>query len=959
MPEKDNQTHPWFVERRYLALIIVLVFFILSTTVFYICYRHHTISTEQALKEDRSTANLLSVILDQHLKKIVSIMESYSNRRSLLQAVRDKNVEKAQVHLINLTKSNPGIDILVISDRQGTLWAAYPERPELLGKNFAYRDWYKGVSKEWKPNITDAVMRIVREKDLAVTISVPFFDQTGEVIGILANAQRTVGLCDLIKQVPLDPGTSITVTDRKGQMIYSSRYVFEKEIRPYPFYPGIKKAMAANNKTFAVDDPDLGGRTRYISFAPAVNIGWTVFVGRDKHSILLSASSYYIQMTAIAFLLFLSIILFLFYSRKQVMAQQILEQLQAEKKIRAGEERYKSYIDVTMQLGWTTNDKGEIVEDNPSFTKYTGRGYEEIKGFGWIEDIHPDDRDHTEQIWRKAVADKSFYETEYRLRRYDGVYRDYLARGIPLLAENGSVREWIGTCIDITERKQAEAERERLTAAIEQAGEIVLITDPEGTIQYVNPAFETVTGYTQKEVLGQNPRMLKSGKQDEAFYRDLWETISAGRTWQGRMVNKRKDGKLYTEDATISPVCDPSGRIVNYVAVKHDITEHLRLAGQFQQAQKMEAVGRLTGGIAHDFNNLLTIIIGNADMAIGDVGKESPLYEFLEDIKGAGERAAGLIRQLLAFSRKQILQPEVVNLNEVVGEIDKMLRRVIGEDIYLKTVLAPDLGRVEADIGQLEQVIMNLAVNARDAMPGGGKLTIETANVELDEEYARNHVAVVPGPYVMLGVSDTGIGMSPEVQAQVFEPFFTTKEKDTGTGLGLSTVYGIVKQSRGNIWVYSEVGRGTSFKIYLPRVDKTGGGEKGKGVRSEVRGGSETVLVVEDEEMVRNIAVEILRRYGYRVLAAGDGQEAMEISEGHEGPIHLLLTDVVMPGMSGRDLAKILKGLHPEIKMLYMSGYTDNAIVHHAILDKGIVFIQKPFTPVDLARKVREVLDQD
>lgn len=285
MPQKDNQTHPWLVERRYLALIIVLVFVILSTTVFYICYQHHTINMEQALREDRSTANLLSVILDQHLKKIVSIMESYSNRRSLLQAVRDKNVEKAQVHLINLIKSNPSIDILVISDKQGTLWAAYPERPELLGKNLAYRDWYKGVSKEWKPNITDAVMRIVREKDLAVTISVPFFDQTGEVIGILSNAQRTVGLCDLIKQVPLDPGTSITVTDRKGQMIYSSRYVFEKEIRPYPFYSGIKKAMAANNKTFAVDDPDLGGRTRYISFAPAVNIGWTVFVGRDKRSI--------------------------------------------------------------------------------------------------------------------------------------------------------------------------------------------------------------------------------------------------------------------------------------------------------------------------------------------------------------------------------------------------------------------------------------------------------------------------------------------------------------------------------------------------------------------------------------------------------------------------------------------------------------------------------------------------
>jgi CheY-like chemotaxis protein len=254
---------------------------------------------------------------------------------------------------------------------------------------------------------------------------------------------------------------------------------------------------------------------------------------------------------------------------------------------------------------------------------------------------------------------------------------------------------------------------------------------------------------------------------------------------------------------------------------------------------------------------------------------------------------------------------------------------------------------------------MNLAVNARDAMPGGGKLTIETANVELDEEYARTHVAVRPGPYVMLGVSDTGIGMSPEVQAQVFEPFFTTKEKGTGTGLGLSTAYGIVKQSRGNIWVYSEVGRGTSFKIYLPRVDKTGGGEKGKGVRIEARGGTETVLVVEDDEKVRNLAGRALSGYGYKVLTAGDGREAVEISKGHEGPIHLLLTDVVMPGMSGRDLAKILERLRPEMKVLYMSGYTDNAIVHHGILDKGLAFFQKPFTPWDLARKVRETLDQE
>ena len=378
---------------------------------------------------------------------------------------------------------------------------------------------------------------------------------------------------------------------------------------------------------------------------------------------------------------------------------------------------------------------------------------------------------------------------------------------------------------------------------------------------------------------------------------------------------------------------------------------------QFQQAQKLEAVGLLTGGVAHDFNNLLTTIIGNAELAIGEVGKDSPLHEFLEDIKGAGERAAALTRQLLAFSRKQILQPEVANLNEVLGNMDRMLRRVIQENIEIKTILSPDLGQVHVDIGQMEQILMNLAVNARDVMPEGGKLIFETSNAELDETYARTHISVTPGPYVMLAVTDTGIGMTKEVQAKIFEPFFTTKEKGKGTGLGLSTVYGIVKQSKGNIWVYSEPGKGSTFKIYLPRVEETVRIVEEPEEVAESLQGSETILLVEDEKMVRDIALKILRNYGYTVLCAGDGEEALHICRHHQEPVQLMLTDVVMPGMSGRELAKRLEELHPEMKVLFMSGYTDNAIVHNGLLDKGIAFIPKPFTPVDLARKVREVLN--
>lgn len=380
------------------------------------------------------------------------------------------------------------------------------------------------------------------------------------------------------------------------------------------------------------------------------------------------------------------------------------------------------------------------------------------------------------------------------------------------------------------------------------------------------------------------------------------------------------------------------------------------LEEQFRQSQKMEAIGKLAGGIAHDFNNLLTVIKGYTQLSLYDLKKGDPIRENITVIQKAADRAADLTRQLLAFSRRQVMEIRVHDLNSLLKNMDKMLHRVIGEDIELVTILAEDLGRVKADPGQIEQAIMNLAVNARDAMPSGGKLTIETANVELDETYARNHVAVTPGRYVMLAVSDTGVGIPPEVKERIFEPFFTTKEVGKGTGLGLSTVYGIVKQSGGNIWVYSEPGQETTFKIYLPRVDEAL--TETKEIREEeVLHGSETILVAEDEEGVRKLAVQILEKQGYRVLEVSEGSEAIRICKENEGPIHLLLTDVVMPGMSGRELADRLLSLHTEIKVLYMSGYPDNAIVHHGVLEKGMNYIQKPFTVEGLVRKVRQALN--
>jgi len=481
----------------------------------------------------------------------------------------------------------------------------------------------------------------------------------------------------------------------------------------------------------------------------------------------------------------------------------------------------------------------------------------------------------------------------------------------------------------------------------------ILEVTSEGRIVYANPAAIALIGILEETLLASN-------------FTDLLKETD-GQLIKGQLVAIHNQSKTIIRDfpvmingkqilLNIFPIMDEKHGTI--VIILNDVSERNRMEAQFLQAQKMEAIGQLAGGIAHDFNNLLTIIKGYSQLSLMELKEGAPLRGNIEEINKASDRASDLTHQLLAFSRRQILEMRVLDLNALLPGVERMLRRVIGEDIELVTRLAEDLGRVKSDRGQIEQVIMNLAVNAKDAMPDGGKLNIETANAELDEAYARAHVAVTPGRYVMLSISDTGAGMTPEVREKVFEPFFTTKEKVKGTGLGLSTVYGIVKQSGGNIWVYSEPGKGTTFKIYLPRVDEPLEKMVERVVKGELHRGDETILVVEDNDEVREVAVRILSGQGYKVLEASQGPDAFLICTEHDGPIHLLLTDVVMPKMSGRELAETLMPIRPRIKVLYMSGYTGNAIVHHGVLEKGMNYIQKPFAVDALARKVREVLDK-
>ena len=434
------------------------------------------------------------------------------------------------------------------------------------------------------------------------------------------------------------------------------------------------------------------------------------------------------------------------------------------------------------------------------------------------------------------------------------------------------------------------------------------------------------------------------------------EVLLNGRTLRQESMATNRDGEVRWLETVTIPSRDRQGAIIGLVGVARDVTERKQLEARLFQSQKMEAVGRLAGGIAHDFNNVLTAIRGHAEFLLMDLAHDAEARSDAEGINESVDRATGLTRQLLAFSRKQLLQPSVIELNDVVGDMERMLRRLIGEDIELRKRTSPDLGRVRADRSQIEQVILNLAVNARDAMPDGGTLLIETHNVELDADYQRGHPQVAPGSYVLLAISDTGSGMDEATQAQIFEPFFTTKEVGKGTGLGLATAYGIVRQSSGTIWVYSEVGKGTSFKIYLPRVDAPAESAIAREVLP-VEGGAETILLVEDDAAVRALAHRLLERAGYQVIAAADGVEAEGVAAEHPGAIDLLLTDAIMPRLGGRELAERLLVNRPELVVLCMSGYTDDAVLRHGIINDGAPFLEKPFTPDRLLRKVRALLD--
>ena len=750
--------------------------------------------------------------------------------------------------------------------------------------------------------------------------------------------------------------------------------------------------------------------------------------------------------------------------------------------LQAAESRQRMLINTISAVVWSLSPTGELSQCTPPWHEFTGLSQEAMQGMGWLDALHPSDRNQAKKRLQESLATLKPYEDEFRVRKADGKTCYLAARGVPLQVEKGNANAWYGLFVDITRQKSSdvllaavvdnaldgiiginaqgiiqsfnlEAEKQfgykasevigtnikllmpepyhsqhdgylqnylqtgmakiigigrrveaqrkdgsvfpielgvteffvdgephftgvvrDITKKVEREEELwlrdraiqavsqgILITDPnlpDNPIIYASPGAEKLTGYLAEELVGHNCRMLQGAGTDPETVKLIREAIAAQKECSAEILNYRKDGTPFWNALYISPVRDEQGKLYNFIGVQVDVSERRNLESQIHQSQKMETIGQLAGGVAHDFNNLLSIIIGYCELLKDTLPEEDPNLELIESIFNAGERAAGLTNQLLSFSRRSVIEPKVFDLNTVIRSTEKILGRIIGEDIEMVSILDPQLSRIKADPGLIGQVVMNLAVNARDAMPQGGKLTMETKNLILDEAYVNSHLEVQPGPYVLLMVSDTGIGMTAEVKSHIFEPFFTTKGQGKGTGLGLSVVHGIVKQSNGQIGVYSEPGVGTTFKVYLPAIDDVIRTHRSQPKQKSTSPGKESVLLVEDEAELRKLAFTILKSQGFQVLTAASGQQALEIMQQHPAGVDILVTDVVMPGMSGRQLAELLTAQFPQMKVLYLSGYTDDAIVRHGILQSEVAFLQKPFTPSLLTNKVRQVLAQ-
>jgi two-component system, cell cycle sensor histidine kinase and response regulator CckA len=647
----------------------------------------------------------------------------------------------------------------------------------------------------------------------------------------------------------------------------------------------------------------------------------------------------------------------------QVAMIDITERKLAELALKESEDRFRLITNTIDEIFYIFDaESGTALYLSPTFERIWGYPAEKAlnREEPFINPVHPEDREKVMNWGPTLKSSKQPVSYEYRIVRADGSIRYIWDQGYPILNKEGEVQFFVGTGRDVTAWRLAEKalreSQEYLNNLINCIGDPILVKDRDHKLLLINDAFCSQSRLKREDLIGKTA--LEDLPQDyaQSLLKGEEEVFVTGKEHVTEDVMQDDQGRTITLLTKKSLLRDKAGNLQLVLAIR-DISEYKRLEAQFLQSQKMEAIGVLAGGVAHDFNNLLNVINGYGELILDALHTEDPVRKDVEQIQEAGQRAAALTAQLLAFGRKQIMQPETIDLNLIITQMSSMLRRLIGEDIEFIVQPLSDLGMIHADPSKIQQVLLNLVVNARDAMPEGGTLTLETLNVNFEDSYIKDHPVANPGDYVMMAISDNGIGMDAQTQAHIFEPFFTTKAKGKGSGLGLATVYGIVKQSGGYIWVYSEPGKGTTFKIYFPRLKAACTSSIGPQPGKTDSRGFETILVVEDETAVRMLAVRILQDRGYHVLEAAQGSDALRIAEEFKEKIHMVVTDVIMPGMSGKTMVTHLETKRPDIKVLFISGYTDNAIVHHGMLDSNVAFLQKPFSIEGLTRKVREVLD--
>ena len=925
---------------------------------------------------------------------------------ALLPAVHAHDPNSCTDLFRDIQKDFPELTAVVAAAPNGEVFCSSVPFPR--GTNLADRAYFQRVLETQRFTVGEYVIGRFSGKP-TVTLAYAVVDRSGTVRAVLAAGLDLSWLGPVAAQAGLAPGTAVSIIDRNGTIF--GRYPDHERWVGKPM-PGFVESVVVRNERVG-ETQDLDGIRRIYARTPVqpdgaggagayVTIGIPADLARlEANRVLTRNLTAYGIVAVLVFLVAwlgsdvfvlrrinallgatkrlgagdlsartglphgpgeLEQLAWAFDEMGERLEQDTVELRRAEVAARTSELRFRALLDGAPDAVVVVNRDGRIVQVNGQTEAMFGYTRDELLGHP-VEMLIPEGaREHTQHRARyvsEPTRRRMGHGPALTARRRDGTEVPVEIALSPIDIEGDLLV--ISIIRDVTEQRRATeeiaAQRRFLREVIDLNPNFVFAKDRRGRFTLANKAVADAYGTTPEALIGKSDADFNPNVEEvEHFRRDDREVLETGRDkfiLEERITDATGQERwLQTVKRAIVPM---DGAATHVLGVATDITERKKIELQLFQTQKLEAIGQLAGGVAHDFNNLLTVILGRCALVLGSLPPDASPRRDIDLIQKTAERAVALTRQLLAFSRKQILEPKVLDLNVIVPGIATMLQRLIGEDIELVFRPGAELGRVKADPGQIEQVIMNLAVNARDAMPDGGRITIETGNVELGDEYARQHVGVQPGPYVLLAVSDTGTGMDSATQARIFEPFFTTKAPGKGTGLGLSTVYGIVKQSGGNIWVYSEPGRGTTFKVYLPRVENTA--EPVQVIRPAPGRGTESILLVEDEEAVRALAREVLEGYGYTVFEARDVADAMLIAERHTGPIHLLVTDVVMPQMSGRALAERLASLRPEMKVLFMSGYTANAIVHHGTLDAGTSFVQKPFTPDVLARKVREVLD--